>query len=103
MPFGTWKTNSSPSLRAQKFTVSSLLFGCQSVIKGLISHAASPHYSSSFCYCSFYLLAFVVEYPFWPSVSGREFFALHNQGTLFSTAVATPEKRAVMIRPGDAN
>ena len=50
-----------------------ILFGCQSVIKGLISHAALPHYSSSFCYCLFYLPAVVVEYPFWSSVSGREF------------------------------
>ena len=52
-----------------------------------------------------FLPVFVVEYPFWPSVSGREFFALHNQGTLFSTAVATPGQKAVMIVPGarDAN
>ena len=105
MPFGTWKMNSSPSVRAQKFTVSCLLFECQSVIKGLISHAGLPCYSSSFSYCSFYLPAFVVEYPIFPSISGGEFFVLHNQSTLFSTTVATPGKRGVMIVPGarDAN
>ena len=105
MPFGTWKTNSSPSVRARKFTVSCLLFGCQSVILGLISHTGLPCYSSSFSYCSFYLPAFVVEYPFWPIVSGRELFVLHNQSTLFSTTVATLGKRGVTIVPGarDAN